>query len=76
LILSGIGRVIKPLKLKGLPPQASVGPQKKGESNLKVSQQKLLKTNVEKMSDFVLPQKVLKTSNLKISSKYVDENKG
>jgi len=48
LILSGIGRVVKPLKLKGLPPQASVGQQKKGESNLKVSQQKLLKTNVEK----------------------------
>jgi len=74
--LSGIGRVIKPLKLKGLPPQASVGAQKKGESDLKVSQQKLLKTNVEKMSAFVLPQKMMKTRDLKISSKYVDENKG
>jgi hypothetical protein len=42
---------------------------------LEVSEQKLLKTNIEKMSDSVLPQKSLKTSNLKISSKYVDENK-
>jgi hypothetical protein len=56
-----------------LPARARTKRGKKGKSNLKVSEQKLLKTNVEKMSLLGLPQKWLKTSQLKISSKYVDD---
>ena len=41
---------------------------------MKVYEQKLLKTNAEKMSLLELPQKFMKTSKLKISSKYVDDN--
>lgn len=50
------------------------GAGKKGNQFLKVSEQKLLKTNVEKMSFLELPQKFMKTSQLKISSTYVDDN--
>ena len=39
--------------------------EKKGDLNLKVSEQKLLKTNLEKMSDFELLQKLFKTKLLK-----------
>ena len=41
---------------------------------MKVCLQKLLKTNVEKMSLLGLVEKSMKTSQLKISSKYVDDN--
>jgi hypothetical protein len=46
---------------------------KKGVQILKDSEQKLLKTNVGKMSLLGLVQKLLKTSQLKISSTYVDD---
>jgi len=42
---------------------------------MKVSMQKLLKTNVEKMSAFGSEQMLLKTRYLGFSSEYVDENK-
>jgi hypothetical protein len=48
---------------------------KKGDLILKVSLHMLLKTNVEKMSAFGSEQILLKTKNLKISSKYVIEKK-
>ncbi len=40
---------------------------------MKVSQQKLLKTNEEKMSAFRPEQMFMKTNELKISSEYVIE---
>jgi hypothetical protein len=69
-----LGRVGNRLKLNALallPPTAQA---KKGVQILKDSEQKLLKTNVEKMSLSELPQNFMKTSQLKISSKYVDDN--
>jgi hypothetical protein len=57
-----------------LPASARTDHGKKGKSNLKVSLQKLLITNVGKMLLFGPPQKLLKKSQLKISSKYVDDN--
>jgi hypothetical protein len=41
--------------------QAGQPCEKKGNLNLKVSEQKLLKINLEKLSDSELPQKLLKT---------------
>jgi hypothetical protein len=56
------GKISKPLNTNRLLDQLFGLYRKKRESNLKVSEQKLLKTNGVKMSVFRLPQKLLKTN--------------
>jgi len=65
--------IIKPLKLNHLALLVDAGLEKKGDSNLKVSLQKLLKTKLEKLSAFRSEQMFMKTNELKISSEYVAE---
>ena len=66
--------IIKPLKLNHLVLLVGAGLEKKGDSNMKVSQYKLLKTNIEKMSDFRPVYMFMKNNELKSPCVYIVEN--
>ena len=59
------GRAVKLLKLSKLAVQAGATQGKREDQFMKVCLQKLLKTHIEKMSDFGLVQKLLKINPVK-----------
>jgi hypothetical protein len=65
----------QPFQNKAVNLVSAVECEKKGDLILKVCLQKLLKTHIEKMSVSEPEQKLMIRNGLKISSKYVDDNK-
>jgi hypothetical protein len=64
------------ISIKGFSLNCRSGEQKRGGPNMKEFLAMLLKTNGGKMSDFCSLAMLMKTNDLKVVSRDVDDNKG